>query len=113
MNFSEYQTQARVTALYPNAGDDFIYPTLGLVGEAGEFANKIKKLMRDQQVFKPSEVSAETKQEVLKELGDVLWYVSCIASEFDVELNDVAQYNLGKLRSRQERGTLNGDGDNR
>jgi NTP pyrophosphatase (non-canonical NTP hydrolase) len=113
MNFSEYQTQARVTALYPNAGDDFIYPTLGLVGEAGEFANKIKKLMRDQQVFKPSEVSAETKQEVLKELGDVLWYVSCIASEFDVELNDVAQYNLDKLRSRQERGTLNGDGDNR
>ena len=113
MNFSEYQTQARVTALYPNAGDDFIYPTLGLVGEAGEFANKIKKLMRDQQVFKPSEVSAETKQEVLKELGDVLWYVSCIASEFDVELNDVVQYNLDKLRSRQERGTLNGDGDNR
>jgi len=113
MNFSEYQTQARVTALYPNAGDDFIYPTLGLVGEAGEFANKIKKLMRDQQVFKPSEVSAETKQEVLKELGDVLWYVSCIASEFDVELNDVAQYNFDKLRSRQERGTLNGDGDNR
>lgn len=113
MNFTEYQKTARTTAKYPNAGDDFVYPTLGLVGEAGEFADKVKKLLRDQNVFKPSEVNEELKQELKKELGDVLWYIANIATEFQFDLDDVAQTNLDKLRSRMDRGTLGGDGDNR
>ena len=113
MNFSDYQTRSRVTANYPNAGDDFIYPTLGLVGEAGEFADKVKKLIRDQNVFKPSEVNDELKRELKKELGDVLWYVANIATEFKFDLDDVAQTNIDKLQSRMDRGMLGGDGDNR
>lgn len=113
MNFSEYQQQARVTAKYPEAGDNFVYPTLGLVGEAGEFADKMKKQIRDKNVFKPSDVSAEDCEQILKELGDVLWYVANLASEFDTDLEAVAQRNLDKLKGRKERGTLGGDGDNR
>jgi len=113
MEFSDYQKQSRVTAIYPDAGDNFIYPTLGLVGEAGEFAEKIKKLMRDSQVTKPSQVNDTVKQEVLKELGDVLWYTAQLASEFDVSLEDVAQNNIQKLQDRMKRDQLHGSGDNR
>lgn len=113
MHFSEYQEKSRVTATYPDVGDNFIYPTLGLVGEAGEFAEKIKKLMRDQGVNRPSEVTEEVKAEVLKELGDVLWYASQLASEFDVDLSQVAEQNIEKLYSRMDRGVLGGSGDNR
>jgi len=113
MNFSEYQKESRVTAKYPEAGDNFVYPTLGLAGEAGEFAEKIKKLMRDKDIHKPSQVTDETKQEVLKELGDVLWYTAQLATEFGVDLNEVADMNIKKLRSRMDRGVLGGSGDNR
>ena len=113
MQFSDYQQKSRKTAKYPDAGNNFVYPTLGLVGEAGEFAEKIKKLLRDQNIETPSQVSADTKQEVLKELGDVLWYVSQLASEFDVELDAVAQGNIDKLYSRLERDQISGSGDNR
>lgn len=113
MNFSDYQKQAWTTAAHPDAGDTFTYPTLGLVGEAGELADKIKKQMRDKGAFKPSDVSAEDREEILKELGDVLWYVSCLATEFDEDLQAVAQRNIDKLQSRQQRGAIGGDGDNR
>ncbi len=109
MTFDEYQKQSRKTALYPNLGENFIYPTLGLVGEAGEVAEKVKKIIRDH-----GGVMNDTKrEEIKKELGDVLWYVSQIATELNFELKTIAAHNLEKLQSRMERGTLGGSGDNR
>jgi NTP pyrophosphatase (non-canonical NTP hydrolase) len=109
MNFEEYQKKSRKTAKYPDAGSNFIYPTLGLSGEAGEVAEKIKKVIRDD----GGEVLPEKKAEIEKELGDVLWYVSQIATELGLELETVAAKNIEKLYSRLERGTLHGSGDNR
>ncbi|MFA5985838.1 MAG: nucleoside triphosphate pyrophosphohydrolase family protein [Parcubacteria group bacterium] len=109
MNFSEYQSESRKTALYPDVGKNFVYPTLGLAGEAGEVADKLKKTIRDD----GGVLTAEKKQEVGKELGDVLWYVAQVASELGLSLDEVAQANLEKLFSRKERGTLTGSGDNR
>lgn len=109
MTFEEYQKLSRKTALYPNAGSNFVYPTLGLAGEAGEVAEKIKKVIRD----KNSIVSEETKIEIAKELGDVLWYVTQIAAELGLSLDSIADSNIKKLYSRFDRGALGGDGDNR
>ena len=109
MEFNDYQTEARKTAMYPNLGGNFIYPTLGLAGEAGEVAEKIKKVIRDANGV----VSEEKKGELSKELGDVLWYVANLAEELSLSLDDIAKRNLEKLKSRQERGKLKGEGDNR
>lgn len=110
MNFNEYQEKASVTATYPSVGGaTFIYPVLGLAGEAGEVAEKIKKIIRDDGGI----VSAEKKIEIQKELGDVLWYVSEIARQLGIPLEDVAVGNIEKLLSRKERGQLHGSGDNR
>ena len=113
MEFNEYQQLSRKTAKYPNKDDDFTYIALGLSGEAGEVSDKLKKHMRDDAIFKPSQMSDEQKQELGKELGDVLWYLTQLATELGVELNDVAQNNIDKLYSRLERGKLGGSGDNR
>jgi len=109
MTFEEYQTQSRKTAIYPNLGNNYIYPVLGLSGESGEVAEKIKKVIRDN----GGVVSEEKKQEIKKELGDVLWYVAQISSELGLTMEEVAQGNLDKLASRMERGQLQGSGDNR
>lgn len=109
MNFEEYQKKSRLTAKYPNVGDNYIYPTLGLAGESGEVAEKIKKVIRDKNGF----IDQETKESIGKELGDVLWYVSQLATELDLSLDEVAELNIHKLYSRMERGKLNGEGDNR
>lgn len=109
MDFDEYQKKSRKTALYPAIGKKFVYPALGLNGEAGEVAEKVKKIMRD----KDGKVSDEDRQELNKELGDVLWYLSQLATEFDLSLGDIAQANIDKLYSRLERGKLGGSGDNR
>jgi NTP pyrophosphatase (non-canonical NTP hydrolase) len=109
MEFNEYQKEARKTAAYPNKDNNFIYPVLGLVGEAGEVAEKIKKVIRDD----AGVISEEKRQEIKKELGDVLWYISNLSYELKFDLEDVAQSNLDKLFSRKERGKINGDGDNR
>ncbi|MFA5249756.1 MAG: nucleoside triphosphate pyrophosphohydrolase family protein [Candidatus Paceibacterota bacterium] len=109
MEFNQYQEEARKTAIYPNKDNNFIYPTLGLSGEAGEVAEKIKKVIRDN----GGVVSEEKKAELAKELGDVLWYVANLAEELGLKLEDVAQANIEKLKSRQERGKLHGAGDNR
>jgi len=113
MQFSDYQEKSRVTAKYPDANNNFIYPTLGLVGEAGELAEKVKKLMRDKQMFTPAEVTDDVKAEILKELGDVMWYTAQLATEFGVDLDAVAEKNIEKLQSRLDRGKISGDGDNR
>lgn len=109
MQFDEYQTKSRETALYPDVGHNFVYPTLGLVGEAGEVADKLKKTIRDDGGI----LTEEKRREVGKELGDVLWYVAQVASEMGLSLNDVAEGNLEKLFSRKERGVIGGSGDNR
>jgi NTP pyrophosphatase (non-canonical NTP hydrolase) len=109
MNFEEYQKKSRKTALYPGVGSNFVYPTLGLAGEAGEVAEKVKKIIRDD----GGEILPEKKKEISKELGDVLWYVSQIATEVGLSLDDVAKENIEKLYSRLERGKIGGSGDNR
>lgn len=109
MNFSDYQKRSRVTAQYPTIGHPVIYPVLGLANEAGEVAGKIKKVFRD----KGGEISAETREALQAELGDVLWYISQVCTELEISLDDVAESNLAKLLDRQSRGKIRGDGDNR
>lgn len=109
MDFNEYQKLSRKTAVYPNSGSNYVYPTLGLSGEAGEVAEKIKKVIRDE----GGVISEAKKKEIEKELGDVLWYVSQIASELGLSLDGVASLNIEKLYSRMERKVLTGSGDNR
>ncbi len=109
MTFEEYQKKSRKTAKYPDAGSNFIYPTLGLSGEAGEVAEKIKKVIRDD----GGEVLPLKKKEIEKELGDVLWYTSQLATELGLSLEEIAEKNIEKLYSRLDRGKLHGSGDNR
>ena len=109
MDFETYQKKARETAKYPNLGSNIIYPTLGLVGEAGEVAEKVKKVIRDKQgIF-----DEESKNAIKKELGDVLWYISNLCSEFNFSLDEAALLNLEKLKLRLSKGTLSGSGDDR
>ncbi len=111
MNFNEYQKLAIQTALHTDK--DFwysaVYRTLGLVGEAGEVAEKMKKIIRD----KEGKISAEEKTEIVKEMGDVLWYLQALADYLDVPFEEVAKANLDKLHSRKARGKIGGSGDNR
>ena len=109
MTFEEYQKLSRKTAIYPDAGNNFIYPTLGLAGEAGEVAEKIKKVLRDNNGV----VDESRREEIAKELGDVLWYVAQVASELGLSLDKIANQNIEKLYSRLERGKLSGSGDSR
>ena len=98
MNFDEYQKKSRETAIYPDLGSNYIYPTLGLAGESGEVSDKIKKVIRDD----VGVLNAEKIQDLKKELGDVLWYVSQLSTELGLSLEDIAQSNLDKLFSRKE-----------
>jgi NTP pyrophosphatase (non-canonical NTP hydrolase) len=141
MQFNEYQDTVSHTAVYPNVGDNYTYPMLGLAGEAGEtagalaemattvahgavqllaltaglakeggdVAEAIKKLERDM----GGVVNEEKREQVKKELGDVLWYIASLAREFNLKLDDVAQANVEKLFGRRDRGTLHGSGDDR
>ncbi len=120
MKFDEYQKQAETTDLgFENMGEvmrihsynvpEFIDKVLGLVGESGEFADKIKKIMRD----KRGEFTDEERIAALKELGDVLWYVAEISAYLGTPMSELAKMNLEKLASRKARGTLVGAGDNR
>jgi NTP pyrophosphatase (non-canonical NTP hydrolase) len=109
MDLNTYQEGARRTARYPNVGDNPIYPTLGLCGESGEVADKVKKVLRDQDgVF-----SQEARQALKLELGDVLWYVAQLASELGFCLDEIAAANLEKLASRAARNVISGSGDHR
>lgn len=108
MELSDYQRQSRRTAEYPRAAW-LAYPGLGLAGEAGEVAEHVKKVLRDD----GGEVGPERRAAMSKELGDVLWYVAQLASELDLDLDEIARENLDKLFSRQRRGVLSGSGDDR
>ena len=109
MLLNDYQLESRSTARYPNAGDNLIYPTLGLTGEAGEVADKVKKLIRD----RGGVVDEHFREDVALELGDVLWYLAQLATELGLSLEEVASANLSKLKRRSQRGTLQGEGDHR
>ncbi|OGM08247.1 hypothetical protein A2Z67_00920 [Candidatus Woesebacteria bacterium RBG_13_36_22] len=109
MTFDEYQKFSRGTAVYPEIGNNFVYPVLGLCGESGEVAEKIKKVLRD----KFGKINKRDKIEIEKELGDVLWYLSNICSELSLSFDSVARKNLRKLLSRKKRNKLRGKGDNR
>lgn len=109
MTFGQYQEKSKRTALYPKAGENYIYPTLGLVGEAGEVANKIKKIERDFNGV----LNENAREAIAQELGDVLWYIAQLASELKLSLDEVAEKNLEKLAARLEHGKISGAGDNR
>ena len=106
MNINEYQKQASETAIYK---DKLIYPTLGLAGEAGEIANKVKKILRDSS----GNLQESVREDLIYELGDVLWYIAALATDLNVELSEVANKNIEKLNSRKNRGAIGGSGDNR
>jgi NTP pyrophosphatase (non-canonical NTP hydrolase) len=108
VEFSEYQRLSRRTAEYPREAW-LAYPALGLAGEAGEVAEHAKKTIRDD----GGTVNAERRVAMAKELGDVLWYVAQLASELELDLDEIAKENLEKLLSRQRRGVLSGSGDDR
>ena len=107
MNFNEYQEMAKSTAIYDKQ-HKILYPALGLAGEAGEVANKVKKLIRD-----GYEENKDYRKEVASEIGDVLWYCAVLASDIGYELSDIAFSNTVKLQDRMNRGVIGGNGDNR
>ena len=108
MDLNTYQQRARATAVYP-FDKALEYCALGLCGEAGEVAEKVKKIIRDDQGV----ITDVKRDQLAKEVGDVMWYISQLAAEIDYSLEDIAQLNLEKLSSRSERGLLQGSGDNR
>lgn len=107
--FDTYQRESRKTWGLVHTDHAIVYPTLGLVNEAGEVAGKIKKIFRD----KEGVISEADRQALKAELGDVLWYLAQICTELDLSLSEVAEGNIEKLFSRLERGTIGGDGDQR
>ena len=107
MSLSEYQEESEVFAK-EHIKNDIKYLALGLAGEAGEVADKVKKLIRD-----GGENGDEFTDALVLELGDVLWYVSQLATFIGINLEWVARKNINKLQSRQDRGVISGSGDNR
>lgn len=107
--FQDYQRLSRRTWHRVHTDHPVVYPTLGLVNEAGELAGKVKKIFRDKQG-----IISDADREALKfELGDVLWYLTQIATELNLSLDDIAQANIDKLASRLERNQIQGEGDYR
>jgi len=103
MDLNDYQRRARETAIYPEQ-HRVVYPALGLAGETGETVERVKKWLRDGRL---------DREALRAEIGDVLWYVANLAADLDLSLDEIAEGNLAKLRSRAERGVLSGSGDTR
>lgn len=104
LTLNEYQRLALRTAVYPQP---IIYPTLGLVGESGEVAEKVKKVLRDNN----SVFTDEKKFEIMTEVSDVLWYCATLANDLGFTLGEVGEYNVAKLQSRVQRNKIHGNGD--
>lgn len=124
MDFNEYQVKASETAIYEdsvihmtaqltqnqmNSALCLIYPALKLNGEAGEIAEEIGKMIRDDHGV----LTMERADRLRKEVGDILWYAAALAGELGMDLETVAIDNIAKLSSRQERGVLEGSGSDR
>ena len=103
MDMEEYQKTAAETAIY-SSSHAVIYPALGLAAEAGEVANKVKKILRDGDF---------DRKAIADEIGDCLWYIAALCRDLNISMNDVAKTNLFKLQDRQKRGVISGSGDNR
>lgn len=108
IDIDNYQKECKKTAIYPTEYS-VIYPVIGMCGETGEVAEKIKKIIRD----KNSIFDETSKIEIMKELGDVMWYISNIATDLNVNMSDILTMNLDKIQSRQSRNKIHGSGDNR
>lgn len=111
LTFNQYGEFTGETAIYPDRGQNIIYPTLGVVGEAGEVAEKVKKFIRSGKDLK--DMDNEFKDGLKKEIGDVLWYLSELSFNLGFKFADIARSNLLKLFDRKERNVLHGEGDNR
>ena len=111
MNFKDYQEKAITTAVFPKE-QALPYLTLGLVGEAAEAANKVKKIIRGDYDDNP-EMAEKALIDIAMELGDTLWYLTVLASELDTDLSVIAAANLDKLQDRAKKNTLKGSGDDR
>ena len=107
-DFNSYQRSATKTAIYPPE-HKILYPALGLAGEAGEVANKVKKVMRDGVENQPD----NWREQIASEIGDVLWYCAALASDLNLSLGMIAAQNLIKLDKRKDKGTIGGSGDTR
>lgn len=110
MELSEYQKKALETAHYPEKYK-IIYSAMGLSNEAGEVIGKIKKWLRGDDG--DGDISDERKESLKGELGDVLWYLAVLADDLGLDLEEIAELNIEKLKSRKERNKLHGDGDTR
>ncbi len=109
MECDDYQRAAMRTARDKDAPHEFMHLVLGLVGEAGEVAEKVKKLVRD----KNSDLAQLDRDDMAAELGDVLWYTAVLANYLDLSLDDIARRNVDKLADRHRREVLGGSGDKR
>ena len=107
-DFNSYQRIAATTAIYPDE-HRILYPALGLAGEAGEVANKVKKLVRDG----PDNRSDTWREDIASEIGDVLWYCAALATDLNLTLGMIAGQNEQKLLARKQAGTIGGSGDTR
>jgi len=103
-NFNDYQEFVKSMKVYPEK-HAIVYPALGLVGEAGEISEKVKKWLRGDREL--------DKEGLLKELGDPLWYIASLADDLGFTLQEVVDANVQKLSSRKDRNLLHGEGDNR
>jgi len=109
MDMNEYQEMAKETNIYPDSSAGLYAMTLGLCGESGEFADKMKKIIRDEKEV----MTEENRLGLALELGDVQWYLSQIASRLGIDLSTIGEINIEKLKSRKERGRIGGSGDER
>lgn len=109
MELNEYQKRALSTAIFKEE-DKYIYPALKLAGEAGEVAEKVGKVIRD---MNGNFQDTRVRQELAKELGDVLWYIAAMSRSIGYDLNQIGQMNVDKLASRKQRNQIQGSGDNR
>jgi len=106
MELNEYQEKASKTVVYPQVGGlGYIFPALGIAGEVGEVVERMKKMVRDPNTR--GAITDQDREEMKGELGDVLWYISQIAREFDVSLEDIAEVNLKKIEKRLKEGSIN------
>ncbi|MCK4967989.1 MAG: nucleoside triphosphate pyrophosphohydrolase family protein [Candidatus Aenigmarchaeota archaeon] len=107
MNFEDYQKKSRETVFYPNPDNNFVYPIIGLTGEAGEVANVIKGFLKEGQ----GAINEKNKERVAKELGDLLWYIAQLATEFGLSLDKIAESNIEKIMLRKKNGEFSKFGD--
>lgn len=110
MHLNDYQDKAQRTAIYPRDGIiRVLYPILGMCGESGEVAEKLKKALRDDDGV----ITEECRRAIAKEIGDVLWYIAAASKELGYTLEEIAQMNLEKLFARRAQKKIHGDGDDR